>query len=61
VTNAIKYGSLSNETGTVQISWELEGASTEEGFQLSWLEQGGPAVVAPLKAGFGSRPDGKAS
>jgi two-component sensor histidine kinase len=55
VTNAIKYGSLSNETGTVQISWDVGDAHIGNGFQLSWRERGGPAVVAPKKTGFGSR------
>lgn len=54
VTNAVKYGALSNETGTVEISWEIEGKEGHD-FYLSWRERGGPAVTAPLKAGFGSR------
>jgi two-component sensor histidine kinase len=54
VTNAIKYGSLSNETGTVAISWNVVGAEGRD-FRLLWRERGGPTVTAPLKAGFGSR------
>lgn len=51
LTNAIKYGSLSNETGTVQITWERSGDYLE----LSWRESGGPPVEPPSRRGFGSR------
>jgi len=54
VTNAIKYGALSNEAGSVEISWALAGTGGQE-FRLLWRERGGPLVTAPLKAGFGSR------
>lgn len=54
VTNAIKYGALSNETGTVAIAWDVEGTEGQD-FHLLWRESRGPAVTAPLKAGFGSR------
>lgn len=52
LTNAIKYGALSNEQGTVSIIW----SGSEDGdMHLFWRERGGPAVTAPSKAGFGSR------
>ncbi|WP_075292879.1 sensor histidine kinase [Pararhizobium arenae] len=51
VTNAIKYGSLSNETGHVDIGWTL----TRSEVMFSWHERGGPAVVAPTGQGFGSK------
>jgi two-component sensor histidine kinase len=54
VTNAVKYGALSNEIGSVAISWDVEGAEGQD-FHLLWRERGGPTVTAPLKAGFGSR------
>jgi two-component sensor histidine kinase len=54
VTNAIKYGALSNEEGSVDISWGVEGPEGQD-FRLLWRERGGPRVTAPLKAGFGSR------
>ena len=41
-TNAIKYGALSNETGTIEL-W------------MQWAERGGPPVVRPERRGFGSR------
>jgi len=55
LTNAIKYGALSNNDGAVRISWEAAIPNRSEGFRLSWRESGGPRVVSPLKAGFGSR------
>ena len=50
-TNAAKYGSLSMETGRVDVSW-----STFEGMlSLVWRESLGPKVSAPKKVGFGTR------
>lgn len=51
-TNAIKYGALSNVDGRVSITWQF--TDTEETiFSMSWLEAGGPKVVAPKRRGFG--------
>lgn len=49
-TNANKYGALSNETGTVRLSWHRRG----DWLVLSWVERGGPPVQAPEQRGFGS-------
>jgi PAS domain S-box-containing protein len=50
-TNATKYGSLSNETGRVQIGTHLDNRQ----FLLEWVEIGGPPVAAePEKVGFGT-------
>ncbi|APH71125.1 hypothetical protein BSQ44_06895 [Aquibium oceanicum] len=49
-TNAAKYGSLSNETGRVEIAWNI----SEDTFCISWRETGGPEVAAPRSVGFGS-------
>lgn len=54
LTNAIKYGALSDRSGAVDISWEFAGTDDQD-FRLFWRERGGPRVTAPLKAGFGSR------
>ncbi len=52
-TNAVKYGALSCETGEVTVNWSH---ARHGGLaSLSWLEQGGPDVVAPTHAGFGSK------
>jgi PAS domain S-box-containing protein len=52
VTNAAKYGALSNGRGTVHISWDDR---TDGGLRLTWKEQGGPAVVKPARIGFGTK------
>lgn len=50
-TNAMKFGALSNATGVVELSWEIEGDLVK----VEWRETGGPPVVAPTRRGFGSR------
>jgi two-component sensor histidine kinase len=52
-TNATKYGALSRPQGRVAIRWGVDRAGGE--LSLSWREQGGPAVHAPDRRGFGSR------
>lgn len=50
-TNALKYGALSVERGSVTVRW-----STSDGrFRLRWEEKGGPPVSPPAHRGFGSR------
>ncbi|MFW6300033.1 MAG: PAS domain-containing sensor histidine kinase, partial [Oceanicaulis sp.] len=50
VTNAAKYGALSNREGEVKLSWR----QSEDGLSISWVEAGGPEVSAPTASGFGS-------
>jgi two-component sensor histidine kinase len=52
VTNSLKYGALSAKNGKVLLSWT--GTATGE-IDLVWREQGGPAVEAPNRRGFGTR------
>lgn len=52
-TNATKYGALSNEVGSVTISWEAQQQS--KALLFRWVERGGPSVQAPARYGFGSR------
>lgn len=52
--NAIKYGSLSVEAGSVSVLWSIEGEK-EPRLVLVWKESGGPNVVAPAQEGFGSK------
>lgn len=52
-TNAAKHGALSVDGGRVSVRWKVERPSGW--LHLAWKEQGGPAVVAPRQAGFGSR------
>src|SRR5260370_12958498 len=51
VTNAAKYGALSNGTGRVFVHWRHHGGRVT----LSWKEVGGPNVTATNKQGFGSQ------
>ncbi|WP_205479241.1 PAS domain-containing sensor histidine kinase [Sphingomonas arenae] len=50
-TNAVKYGSFSNDEGTVSVTWRIEDGR----LKLEWHERGGPPVQPPSKRGFGSR------
>ena len=50
-TNAAKYGALSNDTGTVHVTW----AAIGETLTLVWQEHGGPPVTKPKKSGFGTK------
>lgn len=54
VTNAIKYGALSSDAGTVDIAWQL-GDDPDRTFTFVWRERGGPPVAQPSRRGFGSR------
>ncbi|MBB4657694.1 HWE histidine kinase domain-containing protein [Parvularcula dongshanensis] len=51
LTNAMKYGALSDSAGSVAVRTVIE----ENGdLCLEWREQGGPAVQVPKRRGFGS-------
>jgi len=50
MTNAVKYGALS-DGGRVQVEWRtLDDGS----LLLEWKESGGPVVTAPTRTGFGT-------
>ncbi len=49
-TNAGKYGSLSTDTGRVDVSWGTDGDT----LTMSWTEREGPPVSAPKRRGFGT-------
>jgi two-component sensor histidine kinase len=53
-TNAVKYGALSVPDGHVNIAWTTSSGTTAQ-FHFEWRESGGPPVVPPTRAGFGSR------
>jgi two-component sensor histidine kinase len=53
-TNAIKYGALSGARGKVDLNWHLSDGA-EPSLTISWVESGGPSVVAPARAGSGTR------
>lgn len=54
-TNAVKYGALSTETGSVSVSWGIIKKDAAPRFVLQWEELGGPPVSPPLRQGFGTR------
>ncbi|GGD43752.1 HWE histidine kinase domain-containing protein [Aureimonas glaciei] len=49
--NALRYGSLSNPSGTVIIHWAI----VDERLRLVWSEKGGPEVRMPSSKGYGGR------
>ena len=51
-TNSLKYGALSSDSGTLDVST----VSPSDHITLIWMERGGPAVDVPPEAeGFGSK------
>jgi PAS domain S-box-containing protein len=48
-TNAAKYGSLSSESGKVEVQWRRE----PNFVTICWTESGGPPVAEPVRHGFG--------
>lgn len=55
VTNAIKYGALSNEQGCIRIDWAVEETKNMHWMKLSWVEMNGPVVTDLNPPGFGTR------
>ncbi|MDP8994602.1 MAG: hypothetical protein M3N07_06445 [Pseudomonadota bacterium] len=51
----MKYGALSNESGTVMTRWKTYHQAGEQRLWLEWKERGGPAVDRPQKRGFGTK------
>jgi two-component sensor histidine kinase len=52
VTNALKYGALSQPHGQVTLTWEVD---VQHQFNLQWAEAGGPPVSEPARVGYGTR------
>ncbi len=50
VTNAAKYGALS-DNGSVTVAWRTD---DDGSLLIDWRERGGPGVTAPAHRGFGS-------
>jgi PAS domain S-box-containing protein len=51
-TNAVKFGALSVDGGRVDVTWTRRPAGG--GFELIWVERGGPHVGQPTRRGFGA-------
>ncbi len=54
LTNAVKYGALSNDVGKVHLTW-MTTETSEPFIKIVWQETGGPAVSPPTRRGFGSQ------
>jgi two-component sensor histidine kinase len=50
----MKYGSLSNERGSILIEWRIEQTSEGGRLILHWREKDRPPVTPPSHRGFGS-------
>lgn len=55
VTNAIKYGALSGESGMVNVNWTTREQPDGDRLELTWSESGGPLVAEPSHKGFGTK------
>lgn len=53
-TNCVKYGALSVEQGSVDVSWHFVGTDGPRQLTILWRERGGPLVTPPTREGFGS-------
>lgn len=54
-TNAVKYGALSVDSGSVEVRWEVAATDGNATLNLSWREAGGPKADPTDRKGFGSR------
>lgn len=55
MTNAVKYGALSQSEGRIRVSWALEaGAKGRTYLNCEWREENGPPVVEPQRKGYGT-------
>ena len=53
--NALKYGAMSTDAGTLSVSWSVRPQPSGALLTVDWREQGGPAVSTPEREGLGSR------
>ncbi len=51
MTNAAKYGALSQDAGRLSVTWSRDATGD---LRIDWRELGGPAVKPPDRRGFGS-------
>lgn len=55
MTNAAKYGALSNTRGKILLAGRCKRIGVDGFYHLSWRETGGPPVKKPKRYGFGSK------
>jgi len=54
-TNAVKYGALSVQSGSIDIAWRIDPVGSEQTIYMEWSERDGPVVVPPTRQGQGTR------
>jgi two-component sensor histidine kinase len=54
MTNAAKYGALSQPEGRVRVEWSTAKEHGPPKLRMVWMETGGPLVHSPTRRGFGS-------
>ena len=54
-TNAVKYGALGVNGGSLELTWRLAGNGEHRTLHLDWRERGGPDVSGSHGKGFGSK------
>jgi two-component sensor histidine kinase len=54
MTNAAKYGALSQPDGRVRVEWNATEDRSPPKLRMVWMEMGGPLVQSPIRRGFGS-------
>ena len=54
MTNAVKYGALSDPNGRIRVCWTVACDGAAPILTLRWEERGGPRVAAPSRRGLGS-------
>jgi PAS domain S-box-containing protein len=55
VLNAVIHGALSNDAGSILVSWKIDPKPSGDRLILVWREKDGPSVTPASKKGFGSR------
>ncbi|QCK88026.1 PAS domain-containing protein [Phreatobacter aquaticus] len=55
VLNAVIHGALSNDSGSIMVSWRRVSKPAGDRLILVWHEKDGPSVTPASKKGFGSR------
>jgi len=54
MTNAAKYGALSQPEGRVRVEWSATEDRGPSKLRMVWMEMGGPLLHSPIRRGFGS-------
>jgi two-component sensor histidine kinase len=65
IANSVKYGALSNDSGTLSVKWRIDtesaasadasGGAAPRAIRLEWRERNGPPVTQPKNVGVGTR------